>query len=170
MVALTFRMVAASAFVLSLAALQPAGAPAQPQPKEPSPRVQPEGERGARGERMSVGGSMKLIGRSIEQLREQIGDAAKREENLRLVNDVQRGAVNAKGQPLPADVLKHAPDDAAKSKLAENYRKDLIALVRKMLDIESEIAAGELEAAKTHLEEALKLGDAAHARLSPEHE
>lgn len=182
----TFRAVGVAALFLSLgvggAALQPAGTPApkptQPPSKEAAP-AQPAGEPGEkrdpngearRGERMSVVASMSLIGRSAGKLLEQVGDAAKKEENLRLINEMQRGAVIAKGQPLPPGVLAHAADDAARIKLSDTYRKDLIALIRKLLDIETEIAEGKLDAAKAHVEEVLKMGDAAHGRLAPEHE
>lgn len=176
-----FRTIAAAAIVLSLAAagvaIQPVGTPAakpaQPESRQPASK-QPEqvpgqkrepGAEGRRGEGLGLGGSMKLMDRSLEKLRGQIGDAAKRDENLRLINEVQRGAVTAKGQPLPPDVLKKAADDTAKTKLSETFRKELIAFVRKLLDIETEIADGKTDAARTHLEEAMKIGEAAHRAL-----
>lgn len=164
MVTPTFH--AAAAILLSFAVM--GAGRSQPVAEQPAEKAPPlvvrERERG-RDQLMSVGASMKLIGGSYEKLREQIGDAAKRDENLRLINDMQRGAVTAKGQAVPADVLKHAADDAAKTNVAENYRKDLIALTRKLLDVETEIAEGKLEEARAHLEEAVKLGDVAHGRL-----
>lgn len=175
------RTTAAALLVLSLAAvgvaIQPAGAPAarpaqpesrQPASKQPEPGPAPRREPGAegrRGEGLGLGGSMKLMDRSLEKLRGQIGDAAKKDENLRLINEVQRGAVTAKGQSLPPDVLKKAPDEAAKAKLHETFRRELIAFVRKLLDIETEIAEGKTDAARTHLDEAMKMGNAAHQAL-----
>lgn len=177
MVASTFRYVAAVGLILSVGV---AGAAFQPEPKQPAPpqpavgpeeKPAPDAEaRRGRGERMTVGSAMGLIARSMDQLRGQIGDAAKKEENLKLINEVQRGAVHAKGLSLPKGVLEHAADDAAKAKLSESYRKDLITLLRKMLDIETEVAEGKLDAAKANLEEALKLGDLAHGRLAPSQE
>jgi hypothetical protein len=119
---------------------------------------------------MSIGASMKLIANSFEKLHEQIGDTTKKDDNLRLINEMQRGAVNAKAQPLPAEVLKHAASEAARTKLTVGYRRDLIALVRKLLDIETAIADGKTDAAKAQLDEAMKIGEAAHNALAPEHE
>ena len=75
-----------------------------------------------------------------------------------------------KGQPLPPGVLEHARDDAAKAKLTDTFRKDLITLLRKLLDMETAIAEGKPEVAKVHLDEVLKLGDEAHGRLAGENE
>jgi hypothetical protein len=82
---------------------------AQPQPE---PAKQPEGARPdatrgrqgpARGggELTSVEGAMKLINRSVRRLKQQAGDAEKKEENLRLVGEIERAVVFAKSQPVP---------------------------------------------------------------------
>ncbi len=162
--ALTFPAVAAAALVLSLAVAGVAFQPVAPAEKR-DPGVE---ER--RVEKMSVGEAMGLIGRTIEKLQQQLADPARKDDNLRLINEAQRGAIIAKGQPLPPDVLQNARDEAAKAKLTDTFRKDLITLLRKLLDMETAIAEGKTDAAKAHLDEVLKLGDAAHGRLAGENE
>jgi hypothetical protein len=162
-------------FALAGAAMQPA---ADPPPKPPQPIPAPQqparapgpGADSRRAERPSVSASMKLMDRSLQQLRDQIGDPAKKDDNLRLVNEVQRGAINAKGQPLPRTVLEKVSDEATRAKMTAGFRNDLIALIRKLLDIETDIADGKTDAALAHLDDVAKLADAAHGRLFPEHE
>lgn len=168
MVVPTSRIVAAVALVLSLAVAGAAYQPAQPEPKQPEsaqPSKPDEKREARRAERMNVGDAMGLMGRSLGKLQEQIADAAKRDENLRLINEVQRGVVAAKGQPLPPGVLQHAADAAAKTKASETYRKDLIAVMRTLLDLETAIAEEKPDAAKAHFDEVMKMADAAHGRL-----
>ncbi len=162
-----FRPLLATASVLTIAAagiaLQPergAGGGGQPQ-------GQPErgGGPGGRGQQVSVEGAMKGMNRALRQLNQQIGDATKREENLRLINDMQRGCVNAKGAALPEDVLKKANDDAGKKKMREEFRRELIKTMRLLLDIEADIADGKNDAAKTKLGELTKLRDHGHEEM-----
>ncbi len=48
--------------------------------------------------------------------------------------------MNAKGAPIPEEVLKKAPDEAAKTKLTDEFRRELIKSLRLLLDIETDIA------------------------------
>ena len=44
---------------------------------------------------------MKLVNRSVRRLKQQIADPAKKEENLKLVGEIERAVVFAKSQPMP---------------------------------------------------------------------
>src|SRR4051812_21264192 len=71
------------------------GQPAQPEAQRG--RGQPRGG----GELASVESAMKLLNRSVRRLKGQIADPAKKEENLKLVGEVERAIVFAKSQPMP---------------------------------------------------------------------
>jgi hypothetical protein len=113
----------------------------------------------------SVEGAMKGMNRAMEQLAKQVGNAPKKEENLKLVNDIQRGAVAAKGQPVPHEVTDKAKDDAEKTKLSGQYRADLIKLMRKLLDLEESIAADKTADATKQLAEIERLRDESHDQM-----
>ena len=108
---------------------------------------------------------MKGMNRALRQLSGQIGDQSKQEENLRLINDMQRACVNAKGAPLRPETLEKASDDAGKAKRAAEYRLELIKLMRLMLDIETDVAAGNTDAAAAKLGELRKLKEHGHAEM-----
>ena len=91
--------------------------------------------------------SMKLMGRSLKALKASVGDASKKEENLRLVGDMQRGAANAKGLPLPEKLLSAAKTDADKAALTLKSRTELMGLMRKQLDLEQAILDGKTDVA-----------------------
>jgi hypothetical protein len=108
---------------------------------------------------------MKGMNRALRQLSRQIGDESKKEENLRLINDMERGCVNAKGAKLPEDVLEHAKDEAGKAKMATEFRSDLIKVMRVLLDIETDIADGKTDDAKAKLKEVEKMRDHGHQEM-----
>jgi len=155
----------------------PAGQPPAREPgqKQPGQDGAPGRERGEPGERGPGGGGgrpqsvqqvMKGVNRSFKQLRAQIDDPAKKDDNLRLIGECERGAVTAKNMGLPADVLEQAAkDEAQKAKVNALYRADLIAAIRKMLEIEEDTAAGKTDSAKARLEELIKMRDEAHDAL-----
>ncbi len=121
---------------------------------------------GQRGPNLEA--TMKQVNRAMEQLAGQITDAAKRDENLALIGAAQRGAVMAKMLPLPASILDKAADEAAKKALQDEFRTNLIAVIRLMLDVEENIAAGKGDAAKEKLDAVQKARDAAHKKLGVE--
>jgi len=155
----------------------------QPASTQPAPQDQPQrgpreggpgrerqgppggGREGGARAAISVEASMKIMGRALRTLKSQAGDAAKREENLRLVNDMQRGCVTAKGSPVPEDLLKKAATDADKAKVKETYRKGLHDLLRKLVDLEEAIADGKGSAATGLVEEVIKMRDKLHEDL-----
>lgn len=130
-------------------------------PRQPGgPEGRPQGER-----RISVEGAMKIMGRNLEKLQPQIGDASKKDENLALINEMERGCVIAKGMPVPNDVLAKAADDAAKEKMKHDYRTDLLSVLKKLIDLEEAVAAGKTEEAKSLLQQAIRAGDLGHEQL-----
>lgn len=150
----------------SLAAVsmqQPAGQPEQP--GRPEERRGPEGRPGGQGgeRRVSVEGSMKAMERSLKALYGQVGDVSKRDENLKLINDAQRGCIQSKGAGIPRDVLeKKATDAASKARLADDYRVHLVTTLRKLIDLEEAVAAGKTDEAKSILEAMGKLREEGH--------
>lgn len=158
----------------------PANAPAQTQPApQGQPPRGPRGEGGQGRERqgppggreggprtaISVEASMKVMGRALRTLKAQAGDATKREENLRLVNEMQRGCVTAKGSPVPEPLLKDAVSDPDKAKIKETFRKGLLDLLRKLVDLEEAIADEKGDAAKGLVEEVIKMRDKLHETM-----
>ncbi|HEX8877903.1 MAG TPA: hypothetical protein VF777_14235 [Phycisphaerales bacterium] len=122
-------------------------------------------ERGERGERrVSVEGSMKAIQRSFEALERQIGDPGKRDENLKLINEAQRGCVLSKGAGLPREIAEKNLflDAASKARMHDDYRVHLVATLRKLIDLEEAVAAGKTEDAKAALAAVAKLRDEGH--------
>lgn len=148
--------------------------PAKPNdPPPPPPPTGPGGEkrpdRGPGGERGpggpgdgSIEGAMKGMNRAVKQLQGQIGDVKKKDENLRLMGSVERNCIAAKDLALPPEMLETAKDDAEKAKLADSYRKHLIILMRKLLDLELFVIDGKTDAANAKLLEIVKYRDATH--------
>lgn len=134
----------------------------------------PEGQPGERrrggggGEEMRSAGvesSMKSMNRALKSLTAQIADPAKKTENLQLVTDLQRGAVSAKGAKLGDDMMKNAKDDAAKAAIAIEYRRDMIELVKVLLDVESDLLDDKFDSAKSHLDKAVQMRDDSHKEM-----
>ncbi|MBX3388709.1 MAG: hypothetical protein KF691_04565 [Phycisphaeraceae bacterium] len=130
-------------------------------PRQPGgPEGRPQGER-----RISVEGAMKIMGRNLERLEPQIGDVSKKDENLTLINEMERGCIIAKGLPVPNDILAKAADDAAKEKMKRDYRTDLLSVLKTLISLEEAVAAGKTEEAKSLLQEAIKQGNLGHQAL-----
>ena len=156
------RSLVACACVLTIAG---AGIALQPEREGGRPQGQPERGGPPGGRQVSVEGGMNGMNRAMRQLSRQVEDASKRSENLRLINDMQRWCVNAKGAPLSEEILKKAQDEDAKARLTDEFRRELIKAMRLLLDIETDIADGKGEAAKAKLAELAKLRDHAHEEL-----
>ncbi len=151
----------------------------QPEPPRQREGGQPgggqPGERGGGGGRgegrvASVEGAMKSMGRPLKTLRAQITDASKKDENLQLINDMQRGAVTAKGAKLSDDVLKKGADAKAKAEMAKDYRRHMLALTKTLLEVETLLMDDKLEEAKAELEKAVKMRDEGHKKMGVDDE
>lgn len=116
----------------------------------------------ARGGIGNVEVSMKEMGRAMRKLRGSIEDAAKKDENLALIGEIQRGCVACKNLPVPKDVLSKAADDAAREQLGVAFRTRLIAVMRKLLEMEESVMAGKSDAAKQQLDELFKMQKEGH--------
>ena len=167
---LRVSILVASAGLLAAVALasawQPEGRTTQPESRQGQPG-QPGGPRRqgpGQGQPPNLEGSMKQINRALKQLRGQLSDASKREDNLRLIGEMQRGAVGAKSAK-PEHALEEAKDEAAKAKIAAEFRSGLITVVRKLLDAEEAIVNGKPEIAAKLLDEVESLRDKAHKQL-----
>lgn len=105
---------------------------------------------------------MKEMGRAMRKLRASVEDAAKRADNLALIGEMQRGCIGAKNLPVPKEVLAAAADEAAKEKLAVEYRTRLIGVMRQLLDLEVSVMEDKNDVAKTQLDELFKMQKAGH--------
>ncbi len=87
---------------------------------------------------------MKAMNRAARMLRDQIGDASKKDDNLKLIWTMQKNALQAK--TLEPEHIAQAD----KAKLLPEYRKDQNDLLRLLLKLEDEVSAGKTdEAGKT---------------------
>lgn len=144
------------------------GQPERPPGQSPPPNARQPGGPGERrgGEAPNVEASMKGMNRALGQLRDQLADATKKYACLKLIGDAQRGCINAKsGTPHQIQDMK---EEAAKSKAAESYRRQLMAVARKLLDIEQNILEGKTDAAKALITEVLKMRDDGHTEFGVE--
>lgn len=111
---------------------------------------------------------MKSMNRALKALGAQISDPTKKAENLQLVNDLQRGAVTAKGAKLGDDMLKKATDEAAKTEMAVKYRRDMIELMKVLLDIEEDLLDDQFAAAKSNLDKISEMREDSHKEMGVE--
>ena len=216
----------------------PPNAPArQPGDQRPArPEGQPgqegrgrEGRGGGTGDITSVNGAMKAINRGFRQLRDQIADPEKKEENLKIVGDIEKAIVAAKSMPVPAerrggpggpgrgpsggegggpkgpggggggagggaheepggrlvedqneapktqpqgDAPKAQPKEGepkpaapADPKRTEDFRRDLVKLLKQTIEIEQDLLDGKFDQAKTDMGKIPELRDDAHKEL-----
>ena len=112
----------------------------------------------------SVKQSMSVMNRGLRTLKNQAADATKKDENLKLVGDMQRGCLAAKAL-LPERQLGRAADDAKKNEITTTYRKQLILMMDKLLKLESAILDGKGDAADKLIDEIGTLRDDSHQML-----
>lgn len=171
-----------SCVIATVAGLTMAAVGFQPdaQPKAPENTNQPERPRregpggpggpGGAGRAQSVKGAMSGINRGLRQLRNQVTDASKKDDNLRIIGDMQRACLGAKEMQPPRELLKDAKDDAAKAKVGETYRAELIKAMRVLLDLEQDVLDGKSDAAKARLADLIKARDDGHKAVGAEEE
>lgn len=152
----------------------PSDPAAKPAPPSPDGRRERRGGGGQWGGGVRAGGpanveaSMKEMARALRTLRQQVGDAAKKDDNLRLIGVMQEACVACKNAPVPPKVLKEAKDDAAKAKVAETYRRNLLGVLRTLADTEEAILDGKADQAKAHVDELLDKRKKGHEAMGVE--
>ncbi len=117
---------------------------------------------GGRGE-MNLEGAMKGMGRALKGLEGGIGSASAKDDNLKMIGEMQRFAVAAKGMQPPMKKVK-AEEQAA---FVEKFRKAQIELVRMLLDLETQVIDGKNDDAKATLAKVIKHRDASHDIFDP---
>lgn len=145
---------------LSAMAFQPERPPADRAPGERPPGQPERGPGRGQFQAPSVEGSMRAMNRAARTLREQVGDPSKRDENLTLITEMQRGCVNAKGASM-AEFLKDLPDDDRTAK-ADEFRGEMIELARLMLDMEEATLKGDAGEASAIFARIVELRDHEH--------
>lgn len=114
-----------------------------------------------------VPGSMRAMKRALRQLSQQIADPAKKDENLKLIQDMQHAALTAKGSK-PETPLKAAKDAAAKAEVLAEFRGELIKLLHQLLDVEQALLEGDAARAEAALKKVPAIRDHAHEELGVE--
>lgn len=148
----------------------PQGAPGPregaPGPREGGPREGgPRGERGAGGQRgPNLEGAMKNMARVLKALKAQVGDASKKDENLKLVATFQAGCATSKSAALPPN-LARGMDDAAKAKLDDTFRTNLRALMATAIQLEDAILAGKTDDAAKLVAKLEEMRESGHKAL-----
>ena len=160
-----------------------------PKPEGAPPRGQPGGPGGPGGEgRRAPGGPdgrgggggrggdgsglpqsikqcMKIMERAMTTLSKQTADATKKEENLKLITEMQRGCLAAKAL-APEKALDRVNDKAKKDEMAGTYRRDFILIMAKLLALESAILDGKGADADKILAEIGNLRDQGHSEFN----
>lgn len=178
---LTVSILAAVMMMAAPTLAQPAGdKPAnqptrdgQPQPGQPGGPGggrggQPGGPGGGRGEGRGGGGSVKgsmgALRDGLKALKENIGAADKKDQNLAAITQMQRAAVNAKN--AKPNNLKG--DDQAKAQ--DGFRRAQIQLLSMLIELETQVMDGKTDAAKATVKKIEDFEDKAHDQFVKEKE
>ncbi|MFT3684405.1 MAG: cytochrome b562 [Phycisphaerales bacterium] len=122
---------------------------------------QPGGGGGRQGGGPGLEGSMKGLDRTLESLKASIGDASKKEDNLRLLSDAERFAAGAKGAK-PTEALNEAKDDAERAKMMTDYRKQLLSVLKSLIEAEEATMDGHTDKAKAALDKVAEAREKGH--------
>lgn len=163
-VAALLASLGAAAFVSA----QP-GADDKPAPGQPA-NAQPGGPGGERqrsarpadGQPESLERLMKSMGRGLRTLKKQAADPALKSENLQILADMQRTAVQTKSMKP-----EHMPDKDQEAYL-EDYRLQQIDLLGLLLRAERSLLKGDYADAAKAVVEVDALRDTAHKKFAPE--
>jgi hypothetical protein len=137
------------------------GGDGQPPRRSPQPDGQGrDGQGRARGEvGQTVEQCMKMMNGAARRLKEQVGDASKKEDNLKLVWAMQKNALQAKMlEP------NHLGDGDRTRQLAE-FRKDQNDLMRSLLKLEDEVASGKADAASATFASIAQMKESEHRKF-----
>ena len=151
-------LVALGSLALVGASLAQPERPRDGQPPRRSP--QPDGQGRGRGEAgQSVEQCMKAMNGAAKRLKDHVADASKKDDNLKLIWSMQKNALQAK--TLEPDHL----GDGDKSKHLAEYRKDQNELMRSLLKLEDEVAAGKGEDASRTFAAIIEFRDREHKKF-----
>jgi hypothetical protein len=139
----------------------PANSPTQP-PGERARGPRGGGDSGALPATAKLG--MCVMNRSLRTLKRQIGDAAKKDDNLKLIADLERGCLGAKGAS-PERAIRHIENETERAAAAVTYRKQLITLMGMLLRLETAVIDGKNDEANAILGQINKLRDESHDML-----
>lgn len=138
----------------------------RPETMMSQPQRQPgqQGQDGDRREIRSVEQGMKGMGRLLRSLSETVsksdGGSSQRAEAIRMINELQRIAVTAKGMtPKKASDEK---DAAKRDEMMLVFRRELIELTRLFLQTELDMLDGKWDSVKSNIEAIKKRRDSAH--------
>lgn len=141
---------------------QPGGdRPREPQGGRPDGPRQPGEGRGQGGGGVRQG--MSLMNRSLRVLSAQIGDASKKEENLKLLNDLERGAASSKG--ASPDRALGRMEESKRAEAAMTYRRSLIQIMEKALRAETALLDGKIADAERAVQDIAKIRDESHQAM-----
>lgn len=107
----------------------------------------------------SIRQAMTQMERALSKLKTQAADAAKKDENLKLVSDMQRACLGAK-QITPG--RRGQTPDADKIAI---YRRQLIATMQQLLTLETQLMDGKTDDAKKTVDGIADLRDESHGML-----
>lgn len=129
----------------------------QPPRRSPEPGGQGNRPRGEVGQ--SVEQCMKSMNGAARRLKDQIGDASKKDDNLRLIWSMQKNALQAK--TLEPEHLGEGDKAAA---LGE-FRKSQNDLLKTLLKLEEEVGAGKTDDAAKTFGAIAQMRDAGHKKF-----
>lgn len=126
---------------------------------------QPSRSERGRDQVQSVEAAMRDMNRGMRQLRGELADASRKEENLRIINDIQRACLVCKAQKVPQGILRDAKDDVARAKLAIDYHAHMVTVMRTLLDLEMAVAQEKADEAKAKYAQLARDRDDGHEAL-----
>ena len=113
----------------------------------------------------SIKQSMMIMNRAMRTLNGQVTDATKKDDNLKLIADMQRGCLAAKAL-APEKAINREADPVKKGGMTAMFRKDLILIMEKLLKIETAILDGKGADAEKLLAEIGDLRDQGHSEFN----
>lgn len=154
------------ALLAGFAPAQPAGQPASQPTRQPDGQppqrtdAPPPGQRGPRERGQSIEGAMKSMDRAFQIIQENIAKPDGAEQVLAAINQMQAGAVAAKGQAPSAS---GTPEAVAAKKLM--FRRGMIDLVKALIQLETDVLDGKSDAAAAGVKKIQALADEMHTKM-----
>ena len=109
--------------------------------------------------------AMESINKSYKKLRTQITDAGKNEDSLKLLLDMQKNVLAAKGE-VPVTAEKVAAAD--KPKFIQGYRTEMNGLLTHLIKIETAVLEGKNSDAEKLVAGLMDIKKAGHDKFYPE--